>query len=219
MKLTAFKFPGFVLVMLTPLLSLSLLIFAPTTAPATAISDILQVTWTPPVGSGLVGGIFTRTLEEVGGESVTEDLDFTFPTGTSDFKYSNNNSVFLVEPGTVTADLDNGLFTGNQSDKVTIQVQATGQDGGTTTLHFTLNSDQDPGRSNNVDGLLETGQLQDITNLIFAGTTDFGGHTFKVEVASDLDETAPIPEPTTMLLLGSGLIGLAGYGRKKFLKK
>jgi hypothetical protein len=29
----------------------------------------------------------------------------------------------------------------------------------------------------------------------------------------------PIPEPTTMLLLGSGLICLAGYGRKKFFKK
>jgi len=67
--------------------------------------------------------------------------------------------------------------------------------------------------------------LGDLSYLSFTfpdlGNVDEMGFHWTMACGNDVVEGGgtPIPEPATMLLLGSGLIGLAGYGRKKLFKK
>ncbi len=69
-------------------------------------------------------------------------------------------------------------------------------------------------------------KLSDFTN---AGSVDFSQTkmvsltletlTQSTDISLHLLQTEPIPEPGTLILIGSGLVALAGYGRLRFRKK
>ncbi len=68
------------------------------------------------------------------------------------------------------------------------------------------------------------GDLYRTLSLDFGSNGLNSGFTFYADtdnlfISGDIDPADPVPEPSTILLMGAGLLGLVGYNRKRFSQK
>jgi hypothetical protein len=168
-------------------------------------------------------GIGTYVTDFISGP-VTSTIDFTFPAdqkftfdfGTGSFVSQNDDLFHIQSLPTISLRVnETGSILGGDPSQFTALVNATEVvddplspfDG----LVLSYMATYDVMR----DELTGRGSLDaTVAGLLI---TDMGSFTF-TGTGSYTSGRSPVPEPTSMLLLGAGLVRLAGFGRKRFKK-
>lgn len=172
-----------------------------------ALATPFQINGTTVDFSAFGWGVYSFTsnssvVEELG---VGDSFDFTFGTFNYPVAWATGDVEFTVNFATPTVInvSDTGNFTVASffiasyrslsfGDPVIVDYSYNGFTGGQLSLDF---YDIDPG--------FQCGTSSDIVG----------------KITNIADATAPVPEPSTMLLFGVGALGLVGYSRKRSNKK